>query len=261
MDLNFLEADWRPPFHSYLINLPRRKDRLRRMSDIRPACLDYLRAETLGKKFDADIFTAEDLASYGYFPWKADSQLGYNQLIYPNWHRPLKLGEIGCAIAHHSCWIDSQQRDLSYALILEDDVVFVQDFCDRLQAGLRLLSRDYSDWDLLYLGRLSTEPDRQQLQGLVVPGFSYFTHGYILSRRGVNKVLATDYLSSIIPVDEFLPALYLDHPRADVRARYPKVLNAFAFEPQIVTQLPKDEGGSDTEASGFLEAFGESKCV
>ena len=71
---------------------------------------------------------------------------------------------------------------------------------------------------------------------------------------GWIKSLPRIILSSIIPVDEDSPALYLDHPRADVRARYPKILNAFAFEPQIVTQLPKDESGSDTEASGFLEA-------
>jgi glycosyl transferase, family 25 len=252
----FLEMDRRPSFQAYLINLPRRKNRLCRMIDIRPACLEYIRVETLGKKFDAQAFTIEDLAAYGYFPWKIDPQFLYNRLVYANWDRPLKLGEIGCAIAHHLCWSDSRQRDLNYTIILEDDVVFAQDFCGKLQAGLKLLDRDFPDWDLIYLGRLPAEPDRQRLQGFVVPGFSYFTHGYVLSRRGVSKILGTDYLSSIIPVDELLPALYLDHPRADVRARYPKILHAFAFEPQIAGQLPKDETNSDTEASGFLEMPG-----
>lgn len=243
----------RPQLQSYLINLPRRRDRLRRMRDIRPPCLDYILAEDLGAKFDAESFTADDLAQYGYFPWEVTSQFAYDRLVYANWGRPLKHGEIGCAIAHHSCWVDSRQRDLSHTIILEDDVEFAQDFCTRLQVGLDVLDRDEPDWDLVYLGRLPLEPDLRKLHGFVVPGFSYFTHGYVLSRRGVGKVLATNYLSSIIPVDELLPALYLDHPRPDVRARFPKTLTAFAFEPQIATQLPKDESGSDTEESDFLE--------
>ncbi len=53
----------------------------------------------------------------------------------------------------------------------------------------------------------------------------------------------------LIPVDEILPALNLDHPRADIRSLYPKRLRAYALEPPLVTQLPKEEAGSDTEAS------------
>jgi collagen beta-1,O-galactosyltransferase len=33
---------------------------------------------------------------------------------------------------------------------------------------------------------------------------------------------------------------------------YPKRLRAYALEPPLVTQLPKDEAGSDTEASAFV---------
>ena len=56
---------------------------------------------------------------------------------------------------------------------------------------------------------------------------------------------------ALIPVDELIPALYLDHPREDIRSLYPKRLRAYAFEPALVTQLPKEQAGSDTEASGF----------
>lgn len=241
----------RSSLSAYLINLPRRNERLRRMEDIRPSCLTYIQVQTFGTTFDAEAFTAHDIASYGYFPWQIESEL-------PAWNRPLKLGEIGCAIAHHLCWSDSQRRDRPYAIILEDDVVFSDDFCVRLQEGLVSLNRDHPDWDLLYLGRLPTQPDRDRVEGFVVPGFSYFTHGYVLSRNGVNKVLSANYLDAIIPVDDFLPALYVDHPRADVRARYPSILSAFAFEPDIVLQLPKEEAGSDTEESQFLATRGEA---
>jgi collagen beta-1,O-galactosyltransferase len=46
----------------------------------------------------------------------------------------------------------------------------------------------------------------------------------------------------------------MDHPREDIRSLYPKRLRAYALEPPLITQLPKDEAGSDTEASAFVES-------
>jgi collagen beta-1,O-galactosyltransferase len=74
-----------------------------------------------------------------------------------------------------------------------------------------------------------------------------------LSAAGLAKVLDADFGRAIVPVDEFLPALYMRHPRLDVRRRYPPRLAAYAFEPPLVTQLPKDLAGSDTEATAFVE--------
>jgi collagen beta-1,O-galactosyltransferase len=65
-------------------------------------------------------------------------------------------------------------------------------------------------------------------------------------------VLSCGFERALIPVDEPIPALYLDHPRDDIRSLYPKRLRAYALEPSLVTQLPKDEAGSDTEASTFV---------
>ena len=81
------------------------------------------------------------------------------------------------------------------------------------------------------------------------PGYSYCTFGYALSASVLGKVLRSGFDRALIPVDELLPALYLDHPRADIRSLYPKRLRAYALEPPLVTQLPKEEAGSDTEAS------------
>ena len=62
-------------------------------------------------------------------------------------------------------------------------------------------------------------------------------------------MLTSGFDRALILVDELLPALYLDHPRADIRSLYRKRLRAYALEPPLVTQLPKEEAGSDTEAS------------
>jgi collagen beta-1,O-galactosyltransferase len=92
----------------------------------------------------------------------------------------------------------------------------------------------------------------QAAHGLVRPAYSFCTFAYMLSARGLDKVLDAGFDQDIIPVEKLLPALYLDHPRPDVRRRYPRRLAAYAFEPPLVLQLPKDVAGSDTEATAFV---------
>jgi collagen beta-1,O-galactosyltransferase len=89
-------------------------------------------------------------------------------------------------------------------------------------------------------------------EGIVHPGFSYCTFGYLLSAPGLRKQLSCGLERALIPVDELIPALYMDHPREDIRSLYPKRLRAYALEPPLITQLPKEEAGSDTEASAFV---------
>jgi hypothetical protein len=95
-------------------------------------------------------------------------------------------------------------------------------------------------------------PDRAVTEGIVHPGFSYCTFGYLLSAPGLRKLLSCGLERALIPVDELIPALYMDHPREDIRSLYPKRLRAYALEPPLITQLPKEEAGSDTEASAFV---------
>lgn len=92
-----------------------------------------------------------------------------------------------------------------------------------------------------------------QPDGVVVPGYSHCTFGYVLSLPGVQAVLAAGLDRALIPVDEFLPALYIPHPRPDVRALFPPRLRALAFDPGVVTQRRKDDAGSDTEDSDFVD--------
>ena len=40
-----------------------------------------------------------------------------------------------------------------------------------------------------------------------------------------------------------------------MRHRYPPCLRAYAFDPPLVTQLPKDLAGSDTEATQFAGRY------
>ena len=243
------DATDKPLLRTYVVNLRRRTDRRKRMEETLPGQLRPRFSSDWDGPFDGCSLTAQDIARFGHrvFPWKIASDN-------PWWSRPLKLGEVGCSLAHLACWEDSEAAGSEpYTLVLEDDAVLGEGFLARLQEGFRKLEAAELPLDLLYLGRVPLRPDApSRVDGFVVPGYSHCTYGYVLSRSGLKHVLASRLGDAVIPADEFLPALYTDHERIDVRARFPRCLNALAFEPPLVTQLPKDEAGSDTEESPFL---------
>lgn len=88
---------------------------------------------------------------------------------------------------------------------------------------------------------------------IVRPPFSYCSHAYILSPKALDTILALDYDRNLVVVDEFLPALYTHHMRADMRALFSKepsgggaaasgarnvsyLMRAYAFHPSVVLQ-------------------------
>lgn len=217
------------------------------MTRVLPPQLHPVYTSDWGGPFDGHDLGSAELERNGYrlFPWRIDS-------TNPWWSRPLKLGEIGCTLSHLACWQDATATPERYTLILEDDVVPVPNFLDELLSGLRYLDGRVV-FDLLYLGRYPLEPDEPVAPGFVAPGYSHCSFAYLITRRALDVFLEARLDQAIVPVDEFLPACYTDHPRADLRARFPRRLTALAFEPPVVRQLPKDQAGSDTEDSDFIE--------
>lgn len=236
---------------TYVVSLPRRPDRRERMRRMLPTELCATYTSDWQGPFDGhhlDRVTLDDLG-YRLHPWQLASEN-------PWWSRPLKLGEIACTLAHRACWqhaADSGREP--FVLILEDDAVVGPDFLGRLLEGLAQLrsTAQVRPFGLLYLGRVPLGSDQTASPGFVKPGYSHCTFGYLLTRPAVTTLLAARVEHAIVPVDELLPALYIDHPRPDLRTRFPQQLSALAFQPPLVTQLPKDEAGSDTEDSAFVD--------
>jgi collagen beta-1,O-galactosyltransferase len=230
---------------TYVVNLRRRADRRERMERILPPDLKPTFTSEWEGPFDGHALNriALEAAGYRLFPWRMVSKNRW-------WNRPLKLGEIGCTLSHLACWKDAEHRPEPYTMILEDDALLCDDFVSRLVTALRGLADRF---DLLYLGRFPLERDRAVAPGIVSPGYSHCTFGYLLTHQAVERLLSLHIDQAIAPVDEILPSLYIDHSRADLRARYPRQLTALAFEPPLVQQLPKEIAGSDTEASGFID--------
>ena len=230
---------------TYVINLRRRPDRRARMQSRLPPDLDVTFTSDWDGPLDGADIDAAALTGFGLFPWQIESEN-------PWWSRPLKKGEIGCAVSHWRCWNDAWDRADDEVLILEDDVRLADGFVERLSLILERVRRRDAGWQLIYLGRLRTMQDRPIGEGLVRPGFSLCTYAYMLSRSGVRALLSTRFSEDLIPADEFLAASYFLHPRADVRARYPPLLNAFALEQDIAFQSAA-EGDSDTERTAFVD--------
>lgn len=235
---------------TYVINLPRRSDRRTWMAKTLPPNLPVTFTSDWTGPFDGHELTRHQLEAAGYklFPWKITSDN-------PWWSRPLKYGEIGCTLAHIACWRHAAENgDEKFVVILEDDAIVRSTFLEDLLAGLRRVVSG-STFDLLYLGRFPLEPEEDQpvAAGFVSPAYSHCTFGYMLTRSALDILLATHLEHAIVPIDEFLPSLYIEHPRPDVRVRFPKQLKALAFDPPLVRQRPKDEAGSDTEDSDFVE--------
>ncbi|KAM6182739.1 inactive glycosyltransferase 25 family member 3 isoform 2-T2 [Erethizon dorsatum] len=171
--------------------------------------------------------------------------------------RTLTKGEVGCFLSHYSIWEEVVARGLAQVLVFEDDVRFERNFRGRLERLMEEVAEQKLQWDLIYLGRKQVNPEEEVavegLPGLVVAGYSYWTLAYTLSLAGAHKLLASQPLRRMVPVDEFLPIMFDQHPNEQYKAHFwPRDLRAFSARPLLAA--PTHYAGdtdwlSDTETS------------
>lgn len=234
----------------YIVNLPRRPDRRAWIAQRLPSELTPIYTSDWDHVVhDGQQLTSTALHSAGIelFDWQIDSDNSW-------WSRPLKFGEIGCTLAHLACWSHAADNSAAqYILVLEDDAVLATGFLEQLRLSLHRIRHRRLPGDLIYLGRYPLEADfPTPIPGIVRPGYSHCSYAYMLTRPALGRVLDAGLPRAIVPIDEFLPAMYLPHPRQDLRLRFPARLTALALDPPLATQRPKAEAGSDTERSDFV---------
>ncbi len=232
----------------YVINLRRRPDRRQRMHRILPPDLDVTFTSDWSGPFDGRNLQPSDLVGYHFFPWQIASANTW-------WNRPMTTGQIGCALSHLVCWRDAWQHGHEQTLILEDDAAFEDGFWTSLPMALGELEEADPSWDFCFLGRLPMQLDEPVRGRIVRPGFSYCLFAYVLQRSGLEKILSAGFEQALMPVDEFIPALYMEHPRADVREKYRPRLRAYALEPSMVFQVDPPGMDSDTDSSELWEGM------
>ena len=120
----------------------------------------------------------------------------------PFLNRPITKAEVACFLSHRKAWqycLDKQES----VIVMEDDAI-INDTWD--EEYYEYLS---NYWDFVYLQRNENEPDKTVYidDKLERPWYPYNMTAYVLSPKGAKKLLATDIMKGIIPVDEYLPEL------------------------------------------------------
>ncbi|WP_431299527.1 glycosyltransferase family 25 protein [Tabrizicola sp. BL-A-41-H6] len=165
----------RKDLRTWLINLPRAVERRRKME----AQLSHLPFQHKvfdgidGKAREAELIQTVDVEAF-------ERNMGRNILI----------GGIGCYHSHLAVWREFLATGAPVALILEDDVVFHDDFVSAVDAALAASDR----WDMLKLNKIRAKLPVSQgkigtytLNAYVGPATG--TGAYLIKRETVEKLL------------------------------------------------------------------------
>ncbi len=161
------------------------------------------------------------------------------------WKRDVMDGELGCGLSHVDAWVDSYRRGLETTMILEEDF-WEQRPIDWNQIE-ELLNKGY---DLIYLGRNALEASLEKpiegVEGWVEPDYTYNSHAYILSKRGI-QILVEEYMeqykSEMFAFDEFLSITFGMTHRQDILGEYYGKTRLKAAAPVEDYYVQKDSPG------------------
>ena len=160
----------------------------------------------------------------------------------PYHHMHITEGEIGCALSHFMVWEKIVESGQDRAIILEDDVEFIDDnFMDKCH-------EINSNYDLVFLGRKKIGSDDEEIVSddpvLVKPGFSYWACAYLLTLEGATKLThdSETFYKNIIPSDEYIPYMcgmrHFDNECslriAKTYGPMPNNLISLAFDPPLI---------------------------
>ncbi len=205
-----------------LINLPRSTERLARMrSRLQMLGLDYEVLEAVdGRARWNELLPTVDVPSF-------ERHVG----------RDVLPGEIGCYHSHLLAWKRFLASEAHVLLVLEDDMVFADDFMQALCTALQAAEH----WDMLKLAKIRAK--QPVCQGLLGPyrlnaylGAATGFGAYLIQRETAKKLLPR-LLPIRAPIDRELEQVH----RHDIR-HYG--LEPFAAE-------PRDEGQSTITGQHF----------
>ena len=183
-----------------IINLKRRPDKLKKV-------LQRIYDLKLEESVNIQVLSAVDGKEL------SDEWLKNNIRISPLYRdsmrgRGMTYGEIGCALSHMRAWeMVKETPSIKNALIIEDDAVFKPNFLEvtkRIQPGIENIN-----YDFMYMGRKKMVEEKEPVvySDVVQPYFSYWCLAYVLNKSGAKKLLTSNFLQNMIPVDEFVPIL------------------------------------------------------
>ena len=164
--------------------------------------------------------------------WKIESNMSF-------YNREVTPGEIGCTLSHYDAIKHAYDEGHDNIMILEEDFISTKTFpSDEMFQELN------DDWSMVYLARNAQNPslETDASENIVNTHYTYNTHAYILSRKGMSEVLDSKILNNVVAIDEFYSALNGKHDRQDAIDVFKGTgFKQYAFKQNYVHQLPTTE--------------------
>ena len=169
----------------------------------------------------------------------------YNFSVLKEWRDPysskaITKGEVGCGLSHYLIWKEIVDKGIEKTIILEDDIKIDDDFDNKLDKYMEQIEGNY---ELLYLGRKAINEDKETLlsENIVEAKYSYWACGYIVTLDGAKKLIESNYIDNIIPVDEFLPLMFGHSPINKYNDLYKNIgcIKALSVKPYLI--YPKED--------------------
>ena len=166
------------------------------------------------------------------------------------WQRPVTMGEIGCTVSHYLVWKHAYEMNYQSVLIFEDDIDFK---LNELVSGLNICSEFIKNnkCDIFYLACIPWLDDGEVDENIVKCEYAYQLHSYVVVRSAMKILLDAGLFDNLIVSDEFVPALYGNHPRKDIRRLYNanRKLLAYRLRKKVVIQTDQIFGDSQTSTN------------
>ncbi|BDD07479.1 glycosyltransferase family 25 protein [Aureibacter tunicatorum] len=232
--------------HIYVLNLENRKDRKAYMNTM----LNWLNLShktTFINAIDGKkLMSEKPIHSDSIYQWNMEnftSDINKYHKVAPFYFRDINHGEIGCSLSHIKIWKKFLQSEHEQVLILEDDIRVARtyqgtDINAIIDKTIKQCLNNKWQYDLLYLGRYPLSNDTPLSEDIYRPGYSWLSHAYILTKSGAKKLLDGGLENLIIPVDEYIPALFGEHLREDIHELYKdkEKLKALSIYPNLFDQ-------------------------
>lgn len=248
-DLTVMNRIYKKTIDVYIINLDKRKERLKHILIHLEKAKRYLPHGYKVNIIRISANTGETNLKV-YPDWKKDKEdpifisekeniedMKYYSL------RDIKKSEIGCFMSHMKIINLIKNKNNSedvINIVLEDDADIKENFFYSIMNTYEELMVHDIKWDLCFLGRYIVERGKSISDNLEETGYSFNTHCYLISNNGVNKLFDINLNKKVIPYDEFLTACSKNHFREDLNNLYfedGKKLRSYSTKKELSSQV------------------------
>ena len=240
----------------YCISLERMKDRRTHMVEFLSKidfCPVYFFDAVDGLDYDWSDFYKEGI--YEYKNWKVAKEhckVYFSDDVFVDvtgcWDRDITKGEMGCAVSHYSAWKHAYENGYENVLMFEDDVERDENILINC-VNIFLKFTENNLYDLFYFGCSNVPLVDVGLvsDDVMQVNFAWCLQSYVIHIKAIEILLNANFLKSITPLDEFIPASFGFHPRKDINELYDfrRKLIAYRIARGLLGQT--NLGGSQTE--------------